>query len=138
MFCSFLYMTQILQNNIFISEQILQKSESKVRSEFVHPKTDSTDNRSTIYRCFKLLLAYIAYLLPFAVTGFALISAGPPESLQTICTQMKAPFLLNNSIPTEVNMKKMFKKRRKSDRTSCAMYGAAQMGPNIQRGKTDL
>ena len=90
--------------------------------------TDSTDNQSTVYRCFKRLIAYMAYLLPFAVTGFALISVGPPGSLQTICKKMNAPFLLNNSIPTEVNMEEMFNMRLKSDRTSCAMYGAAQLG----------
>jgi len=91
--------------------------------------TDSTDNHSTIYRCFKRLIAYMAYLLPFAVTGFALISVGPPGSLQTICKQMNTPFLLNNNIPAEVNMEEMFKNRLKSNRTSCAMYGAAQLRP---------
>ena len=34
-------MTQIPPNNIFLSEQILQKSESEVGSEFVHPTCDS-------------------------------------------------------------------------------------------------
>jgi len=91
----------------------------------------------------------MTYLLPFAVTGFAVIYAGPPGSLQTICTKMNAPFLLNNSIPTEVNMTEMFQMRLKSERTSCAMYGlrnvwvAQCMGcpngtSNIQNEKSDL
>ena len=90
--------------------------------------TDSRDNRSTVYRCFKLVIGYLAYLLPFVVTGLALIYAGPVGSLQTICTKMNAPFLLNNSIPAKVNMTEMFQMRLKSDRTSCAMYGPYSMG----------
>ena len=89
-------------------------------------KTDSRDNRSTIYRCFQMVIGYMSYLLPFAVMGFTLISAGPPGSLQTICKNMNAPFLLNNSIPAKVNMPEMFQMRLKSNRTSCAMYWAAQ------------
>ena len=97
--------------------------------------TDSRDNRSTIYRCCKIIIGYMSYLLPFVVMGFTLISVGPPASLQTICTTMNAPFLLNNSIPAKVNMTEMFQMRLKSNRTSCAMYGAAQSGPKYLKGK---
>jgi len=39
-------MTQIPPNNIFLSDEILQKSVSKVGSEFVHPTEESLEKRT--------------------------------------------------------------------------------------------
>ena len=82
----------------------------------------NTDNqKSFCRRRFDLVLGYLFYLMPIATFGFLLLFAAPTESLQTICTKMDAPFLLDNSIPAAVNMTEMFEMRKKSDRRGCTI-----------------
>ena len=80
----------------------------------------NSDKRKSIFRrCFDLVIGYLFYLVPIGSFGFLLLFAAPRAPLETICTKMNATFLLNNSIPAEVDMEEMFQKRLKSDRRSC-------------------
>ena len=63
--------------------------------------SNSDNGRSLSRRCLDLVIGYFFYLVPIVSFGFYLLFAAPTGSLQTICTKMNAPFLLNNSIPAD-------------------------------------
>jgi len=75
------------------------------------------DKKRTIYRrCFDLAIGYFLYVVPIAFFGFFFLFYG---STNSICREMKVPFLLDNNFAPAVNMEEMYEMRRTlSDRIS--------------------
>ena len=66
--------------------------------------------RTNIFpRSFKLIIGYIIYLIPTAICGLVILFSG---STSDICTELKAPFLLDNNFAPTVDMPEMYKMRQ--------------------------
>ena len=94
--------------------------------------------RSFCRRCFDLVIGYLFYLVPIGSFGFCLLFAAPQGSLQTICSKMNATFLLNNSIPAEVDMEEMFQMRLESYRRSSIIHQSTKMIFTVNLGAHKL
>lgn len=97
----------------------------------------------------KVIFGYLVYVLPIGAVGFAMLFGNTTKGFYT---DLKAPFLLDNSIPAEVNisieipiigniaitnMEQLYKLRRKGCKEAGVPY-TCDSGSTCDSGRTEL